>query len=236
MKSFLQTSIRSGTDRLIASKVINVFALSSVLISGFSGCSGCAVQHVEKPKVESADSSSNDTSDVVEVRNENSSIPSSSEGLQRYSSSSERVDPSDEVAGSGSSSDRDSGSGAGVEGASEASSAEAGTESLPSKVSGSAVGPYVASGKKKAGSDVESTLKTVGDLREKSRQAASRKDYGAAFQLATKAWDAARSFPNDDRLKKIAKEISNDLDSLGKSANSRYSAKASYPSTMLIDK
>ena len=84
--------------------------------------------------------------------------------------------------------------------------------------------------------DAESTLKTVGALREKARRATSKKEFGSAFSLATQAWEAARSHPKDIRLQQIAEELTVELDTLGKQSNAKFGSKASDPSTRLIEK
>lgn len=74
------------------------------------------------------------------------------------------------------------------------------------------------------------------DLREKARRAAERKDYGAAFALDSQAWEATQAFPADERLKRMAVELADELEAFGDQANARDSGRARNPETKLIEK
>lgn len=84
--------------------------------------------------------------------------------------------------------------------------------------------------------DPDSALNVAMSLREKARRAANRKDYGGAFDHTSRAWEAAKAWPKDARLKKLAEELVADLEKLGDQANSKFSNRAGDSSTKLIDK
>ena len=73
-------------------------------------------------------------------------------------------------------------------------------------------------------------------LRDKARRAAERKEYGSAFELASQAWEAARTHPQDARLKQLADELSSELEQFGQQANSKFNDRAKSTNTKLIEK
>lgn len=84
--------------------------------------------------------------------------------------------------------------------------------------------------------DPDSVLSASTALREKARRAADRKDYGSAFDHTSRAWEAAKAWPKDSRLKKLAEELAADLEKLGEQANTTFSNRAGDSNTKLIDK
>lgn len=82
----------------------------------------------------------------------------------------------------------------------------------------------------------ESAYATARALRDQASRASDRKDYGAAFDLTSRAWDAARKFPQDVRLKKMTEELASELESLGEQANAKSSSRAKDSATTLIEK
>lgn len=73
-------------------------------------------------------------------------------------------------------------------------------------------------------------------LRDKSRSAAERKEYGSAFELASQAWEAARTHPQDARLKQLTDELSSELEQFGQQANSKFNDRTKSTNTKLIEK
>lgn len=62
-------------------------------------------------------------------------------------------------------------------------------------------------------------LETVQGLRQLSRQAAGRKDYGKAFELNSKAWEVLRPFSKDVTCAAVSSELEAELDRWGEQAN-----------------
>ena len=94
-------------------------------------------------------------------------------------------------------------------------------------------GKPVRSGKQKP--DAVSTLKQVRGLREKVSRAKAGKEFGTAFDLASKAWETARTYPNDATLKKQAEELAVEIKWLGDQANTRFHKKAASSATRLTE-
>lgn len=73
-------------------------------------------------------------------------------------------------------------------------------------------------------------------LRDKARRASERKEYGSAFELASQAWEAVRSHPQDARLKQLADELSSELEQFGQQANLKFNDRTKSTNTKLIEK
>lgn len=59
-------------------------------------------------------------------------------------------------------------------------------------------------------------------LKQRSDKAASKKDYGAAFELATQAWNSIRQFPNDAECREMSVQLERRIDELAKLANTQH--------------
>ena len=62
---------------------------------------------------------------------------------------------------------------------------------------------------------------TAQTLKQRSDKAAAGKEYGQAFELATKAWESAQTFPKDAACSAMSSELERRLDELGTLANSQ---------------
>lgn len=83
--------------------------------------------------------------------------------------------------------------------------------------------------------DAESALKTAKDLRQQAGRAAAGKDFGRAFDLTTRAWEAARRFPDDERLRELTDELAAESERYGATANSESSSRTADSDTKLIE-
>lgn len=73
-------------------------------------------------------------------------------------------------------------------------------------------------------------------LQERSSRASQRGDFGAAFDLSSRAWESVSEFPDDPQCSELASQIELELDVLGPKANSRFSNAGDLSSRRLIDK
>ena len=175
------------------------------------GCSGCGVTPQETPPAESSEPDKQHSDDSAKVPTESKPVR---EAMGKSSAPTET----------------ESQAGDSVPKATKASlPAET---SAPASSSDSTDSPSTS---RKTG-NAESALNTATSLREKARRAADRKDYGSAFDYTSRAWEAARAWPQDSRLKKLAEELVADLEKLGEQANSKFSNRAGDSNTKLIDK
>lgn len=175
------------------------------------GCSGCGVTPKETPQAESPEPNKQHSDDSAKAPSESN--------------------PASEAKGKSSAPiETESQTGDSVPETTKASLS--GESSSPASSGDSAESPSTS---RKTG-DPDSALNAATSLREKARLAADRKDYGSAFDHTTRAWEAAKAWPKDSRLKKLAEELAADLEKLGDQANSKFSNRASDSSTKLIDK
>jgi len=58
-------------------------------------------------------------------------------------------------------------------------------------------------------------------LKERSDKAAAGKEYGSAFELATKAWESVQTFPKDAACRDLSSDLQRRLDELGTLANAQ---------------
>ena len=58
-------------------------------------------------------------------------------------------------------------------------------------------------------------------LKERSDKAAAGKEYGSAFELATKAWESVQTFPKDAACREMASDLQRRMDELGTLANTQ---------------
>ena len=84
--------------------------------------------------------------------------------------------------------------------------------------------------------NAEGAWSTAITLRDKARSASERKNYGSAFELASQAWEVARTHPQDARLKQLADELSSELEQFGQQANSKFTDRTKSTNTKLIEK
>jgi len=84
--------------------------------------------------------------------------------------------------------------------------------------------------------DAEGAFKKAVALRDKARRASERKQYGNAFELASQAWETARAYPQDAKLKQFTEELSSELEKFGQQANAKYNDRIKGTSTILIEK
>ena len=189
----------------------SVFLLVWCVSLCLPGCSGCGVTPQETPPVESSEPDKRHSDDSAKAASESHPVRES-------------------VGNSSASTETESQTGDSVPKTTKASlSAETSAPASSSDSSDST------STSRKTG-DAESAINTATLLREKARRAADRKDYGSAFDHTSRAWEAANAWPQDSRLKKLAKELAADLEKLGEQANSKFSNRASDSNTKLIDK
>lgn len=87
--------------------------------------------------------------------------------------------------------------------------------------------PEPVRGKRKSG-DVNSTLKQIQTLRQNAKRAKDEGDVGKAFQHVTKAWDAARSYPDDAQCRAIVKELAAEIRDLGPNANAPFRVQSAH--------
>ena len=175
------------------------------------GCSGCGVTPQETPPAESSEPHKQHSEDSAKAPSQSNpvreSVGNSSAPTETESQAGDSVPQTTKAA----------------------LSAES---SAPASSSDSSDSPSTS---RKTG-DAESALNTATSLREKARRAANRKDYGSAFDHTSRAWETANAWPQDSRLKKLAEELTVELEKLGEQANSTFSKSASDSNTKLIDK
>jgi|GEM_PF-4517765 len=83
--------------------------------------------------------------------------------------------------------------------------------------------------------NAESALKSAQELRQQARQAAAKQDFGRAFVLTTRAWDASRRFSDDVGLSELTEVLAAESEEYGAQANSESSARASDSDTKLTE-
>lgn len=79
-------------------------------------------------------------------------------------------------------------------------------------------------------------LAAAKSLQERSARASQRGDFGAAFELSSKAWESVHLFPDDAQCSALASQLELQLDVLGSKANSQFSNASGLSSRRLIDK
>jgi len=84
--------------------------------------------------------------------------------------------------------------------------------------------------------DPDATIKNVGKLREKAKNAAGKNDFGRAFSLSSQAWEEARAYPKDLRLRQIAEDLASEMESFGNRANSQFGNKSASSTTRMVEK
>ena len=65
---------------------------------------------------------------------------------------------------------------------------------------------------------------TAQTLKQRSDKAAAGKEYGQAFELATKAWESVQTFPKDVACSEMSSDLQRRIDELGTLANSQRGA------------
>lgn len=178
---------------------------------GLPGCSGCGVTPNETPQAESSEPDKPHSDNSVKVPSE------SNPARETVAASPAQAEPESQADKS----------------VPDANGASSPAESSAPESSGASSDSPSTSRKT---DNPDSALNTATSLREKARRAADRKDYGSAFDYTSRAWEAARAWPQDSRLKKLAEELVADLEKLGEQANSKFSNRASDSNTKLIDK
>jgi hypothetical protein len=73
-------------------------------------------------------------------------------------------------------------------------------------------------GKPKSPGEAVATAQT---LRQRSDKAAAGKEYGQAFELATKAWESVQTFPKDAACREMSSDLQRRMDELGTLANAQ---------------
>ena len=189
----------------------SVFLLVWCVSLCLPGCSGCGVTPQETPQAESSKPDKQHSDDSAQA-------PSDSNPVRESVGNSSAPTETESQAG---------------DSVPEATKASLPAESSsPASSSDSTDSPSTS---RKTGNP-DSALNAATSLREKARRAADRKDYGSAFDHTSRAWEAAKAWPKDSRLKKLAEELAADLEKLGEQANSKFSNRASDSSAKLIDK
>ncbi len=84
--------------------------------------------------------------------------------------------------------------------------------------SGKAKSSGQTAGKPSSPGEAVATAKT---LKERSDKAASGKEYGQAFELATKAWESVQTFPKDAACREMSSDLQRRMDELGTLANAQ---------------
>ena len=67
-------------------------------------------------------------------------------------------------------------------------------------------------------------IATAQTLKQRSENAAAGKEYGQAFELASKAWESVQTFPNDAACREMSSDLRRRMDELGALANSQRGA------------
>jgi hypothetical protein len=84
--------------------------------------------------------------------------------------------------------------------------------------SGKAKSSGQTTGKPSSPGEAVATAKT---LKERSDKAAAGKEYGQAFELATKAWESVQTFPKDAACQKMSSDLQRRMDELATLANAQ---------------
>lgn len=83
--------------------------------------------------------------------------------------------------------------------------------------------------------DVATTRKIVMELRQQASRAAAGKNFGRAFDLTSRAWDASRRFPEDEQLSELTRELAAESERYGAQANAKSASRAADSDTTLIE-
>lgn len=87
-----------------------------------------------------------------------------------------------------------------------------------SRGSGKAKSSGQTAGKPSSPGEALTTAKT---LKERSDKAAAGKEYGQAFELATKVWESVQTFPKDAACREMSSDLQRRMDELGTLANTQ---------------
>ncbi len=180
-------------------------------MTALPGCQGCAVSPPASPLEQPTDESAEPTTSADDTAQETTSgdsdkAPASHPPIERHASSSPN--------GAESTSNDLDGS---------AENPPSSDSSDPSEATASQRGR----GKKKP-SDLNSTIKQINTLRQDAKRARDQGDLGKAFQDVTKAWDAARSHPNDAQCRALAEQLAKEMQELAPNANDRYRTRSTH--------
>ena len=71
-------------------------------------------------------------------------------------------------------------------------------------------------------------------LKERSDKASVGKEYGQAFELATKAWESVQTFPNDAACQEMSSTLQRRIDELASLANAQRSSELKRDKPLIV--
>ncbi len=77
-------------------------------------------------------------------------------------------------------------------------------------------------------------LASARELQRRSEGAASKKDFGLAYQLAVAAWESVHQFPEDTACSNMAATLEKRLDELGAQANAQVDGSKLRTKTLIV--
>ena len=198
------------------------------------GCSGCQARTspTETPVPTQSESSPATQDDPSEKNASDSGGGSATENQtgQAESASGNPTANSDGKSNSSSGSQKTSRSSTGNVTAQKGSVANSGEVSGESSTTGEMKPSRLAG---KLNSPGEATAAAIA-LKQSSDKAAAGEEYGQAFELAAKAWEAVQTFPEDVACQKISGDLERRMDELGTLANAQNRSKLTRDKPLIV--
>ena len=189
------------------------------------GCSGCESQTspVKPPVATQSESKSASQEGSTEKQSDAEGRAAQDGSATRIQAAKGDVDSTDSVANA----DGEANPSSSAKGSSKSATGGDSAQGGSGTGSGNRGDGSPASGKTKSSGQAEKpsspgeAVATAQTLKQRSDKAAAGKQYGQAFELATKAWESLQTFPKDAACSEMSSDLQRRMDELGTLANSQ---------------